>query len=194
MTTIFKTSSIEEFRIYSNNFRCTYVYVPHQQYVIERKFLPNYNITIKSGWYRKKDIDKNLGVPINVKKCKPIIEEEKNVFINSYETHDENWVHFDNSNFITYMKAIDNHDWVYYEFMEDSENRITEIDIFDMGTIEIMTHTKDWIIVPKNILKKVIDDVANKVATAIEKYSFFKKTDNNEMIFFSTSLNEEFKI
>lgn len=189
MNTVFRTDSIVEFSVYSNSHHSTYVYVPHSKYVIERRFLPDKLVIIKSGWYRKENIDENMGIPININNCKPFVEEEKNVFLNSYETHDENWIHFNDSNFVKHLN-----DCFYYEFMEDSENRITEIDLFDIGTIEIKTYADDWTVVSKNISEKEVDGFLKKIAMAIETYPFFKVTDDKEIVFFSASSGEEFKI
>lgn len=189
MITIYRTDVIEKFRVYSNEYSMTYVYVPTQPYVVSRKILPNYIGVIKSGWYRKEDIDPNKGIPKTPWKCKPVIEEEKNVFINSYETHNENWVHFNDSNF---MKSFDDN-WYCYEFMEDSENRITEIDVFNIGTVEIKTLTNDWAIIPKNNTENDINEVMKRVSYAIENYPFFMVNDN-EMIFFSENNGDQFKI
>ena len=193
---IYKTSAIEMFDVTMNSYDGSYVFVPHQRCVIERKFLSNYLDVIKSGWYSEDDIDKELKVPINIKKCLPVVNEDHYVYINGGigDTPD-NWVYFEQSNFKKWLMKGAHKEWYHCEFTTDSSrHKVEKIDVYEKGQIVIKTIGGDWIIGLKNIQdKEYVKEVTATVAYAIEAYPYFK-LDGCDLIFLTADLKEEYKI
>lgn len=192
---IYKTSAIEMFEVTMNLFDRTYVFVPYQRCVIERKFLPNRLGIIKSGWYSKEDIDKELNVPINIKKCLPYVEEEHYVYVNGgIGTTPDNWVYFEQSEFKKWIMKDAHKEWYHCEFTTDGKHKVETIDVYEKGQIEIKTASDSWIVGLKNIQDdEHVKEVTAKMAYAIETYPYFK-LDGCDLIFLSADLNNEFKI
>ena len=183
------------FEVSMNLYDRTYVFVPHQKCIIERKFLPNRLGIIKSGWYSKEDIDKELNVPINIKKCLPYVEEEHYVYVNGgVGTTPDNWVYFEQSNFKKWLMKDAHKEWYHCDFTTDSKHKVEKIDLYEKGQIEIKTAGDNWIVGLKNIQdNEHVKEVTAKVAYAIETYPFFK-LDGCDLIFLSADLNNKFKI
>lgn len=196
MNKIYKTSAIEVFEVFTNIYDGTYVFVPHQRCVIERKFLPNYLDNIKCGWYSEDDIDKELKVPINIKKCLPVVNEEHYVYINGgIGSTPDNWVYFEQSNFKKWLMKDAHKEWYHCEFTTDSSrHKVEKIDVYEKGQIVIKTIGNDWIVGLKNIPNnEYVKEYTAKVAYAIETYPYFK-LDGCNLIFLSADLNIEYKI
>ena len=192
---IYKTSAIEVFEVTMNLFDRTYVFVPHQRCIIERRFLPNRLDIIKSGWYSKEDINKELNVPINIKKCLPYVEEEHYVYVNGgIGTTPDNWVYFEQSEFKKWLMKDSHKEWYHCEFTTDGKHKVEKIDVYEKGQIVIKTAGDNWIVGLKNIQDdEHVKEVTTKVAYAIETYPYFK-LDGCDLIFLSADLNNEFKI
>lgn len=183
------------FEVTMNLFDRTYVFVPHQKCIIERNFLPNRLDIIKSGWYSKEDIDKELNVPINIKKCLPYVEEEHYVYVNGgIGTTPDNWVYFEQSEFKKWLMKDAHKEWYHCEFTTDGKHKVETIDVYEKGQIEIKTASDSWIVGLKNIQDdEHVKEVTAKMAYAIETYPYFK-LDGCDLIFLSADLNNEFKI
>lgn len=192
---IYKTSAIEMFEVTMNSYDGSYVFVQHQKCIIERLFLPDSLELIKSGWYSSDDVDKELNVPINIKKCLPVVNEDQYVYINGgIGSTPDNWVYFEQSNFKKWLMKDAHKEWYHCEFTTDSRHKVEKIDVYEKGQIVIKTIGDNWIIGLKNIQdKEYVKEVTAKVAYAIEKYPYFK-LDGCDLIFLSADLNEEYKI
>lgn len=198
MSRIYKTSAIVEFHIYKNTYNNTFMYIPHQRCVVERGFLPNYMDVIKGGWYKKSDIDLKYRLPINYKKCSPVVEEDSvvcNKDLNPYElVSDLDWLTFDKSNFKKWLMRDCDNEWFHCEFKTSGNNKqINEIEVFDKGEI-VITIGSSSVMGLKHIANDfVVDELMVKVAKAINKYPYFK-LDGCELVFMSEDLSEKFKI
>ena len=95
MGKIYKTSAIQSFEINKNVYINQYVFVSHQKCIVERTFLPDCLSTIDGGWYKHNDVSEDTGLPINIKKCKPVVSEEYFVFT----PNDSDYFSFNDSNF-----------------------------------------------------------------------------------------------
>lgn len=193
---IYKTSAIEMFDVTMNSYDGSYVFVPHQKCIIERRFLPDILTVVKSGWYSSEDVDKEFNVPINIKKCLPVVNEEQYVYINGgIGSTPDNWIYFEQSNFKKWLMRNAHKEWYHCEFTTDSSrHKVEKIDVYEKGQIVIKTAGDNWIVGLKNIQDdEHVKEVAAKVAYAIEAYPYFK-LDGCDLIFLTADLKEEYKI
>lgn len=194
MNTIYKTSAVQCFEINKNVYINEYVFIPHQRCVIERTFLPNYLSVIEGGWYRHNDISENFGVPVNIKKCKPVVAEDCFVYITN-DSDNFNFS-FDESNFKKWLWESAEKEWYHCEFDTikfGNCEKIEKITLYEKGQIVISIDGFN-VIGLKHIDKDaVVDELASKLAKAIITYPYFKLV-GCDLIFLSEDLTEEFKL
>ena len=193
MGKIYKTSAIHSFEINKNVYINQYVFVSHQRCIVERTFLPNYLSVIEGGWYKHNDISENYGVPINIKKCKPVVAEDCFVFT----PNDSDYFSFDESNFKKWLWEKNDKEWYHCEFdtmkFDDCE-KIEKITLYTKGQIVISIGGLFNVIGLKHIDEDtVVDELTSKLANAIEAYPYFK-LEGCDLIFLTQDLKKEFKL
>ena len=195
MSEIYKSSAIQSFSINEDVYINTYVHVCGQKCIIERTFLPDKLSVIEGGWYRHNDIDERYDLPINIKKCKPVVGEDYMVF-----TSDSvGCFNFDDSNFKEWLMDDANKEWYHCEFItevftwDNNDRRIKKIQLFEKGQIVVSFGYFNVIGLKHITGDAMINELQVKLAKAIDKYPYFK-LDGCDLVFLSNDLSEEFKI